>query len=322
MFRGTAPRLTLIALVSATAAYVAVPFALPVQAAERTVRVGDNFFDPRPIDVEAGDTVVWMLDQAAQAGHSVTLDADGNNDFDDNNDGQFDLSTDLAPNTPSTVFRHTFEKAGQFNYFCRFHLVSDNMAGSVRVQDPPPPPPPPTTTTTAPPPTTTTTAPPDTTTTTLPAPPPTTATTRPRATTSTTRPPAPTPTTQPPAAASGETTDTTGRATTTKDKPTTTTGKKKPTTTTKPPETTTTTVAAPALPADWIPTPDIVPGDATTTTTGPDLEAALASRPKAPKGGGGGGGFPVTGALAALGALVLGGVGYAWHHRSSRYLPA
>ncbi|MGH9039742.1 MAG: hypothetical protein ACRDZ3_05885 [Acidimicrobiia bacterium] len=312
MMRGTAPRLTVLALVSATAAYVAVPFALPVQAAEtKTVTVTDSGFKEQSIKIEVGDTVRWERDPAAQANHTVSSNQDGgfHHDF---------------PAGSTDGFQRAFNNAGTFGYICLIH--GNQMIGVIEVAEAPPPTttttePPPTTTTTAPPATTTTTAPPATTTTT--APPPTTTTTRPRATTTTTRPPAPTPTTQPPAAASGETTDTTARATTTTRKPTTNTGKKKPTTTTKPPETTTTTVAAPALPADWIPTPDIVPGDATTTTTGPDLEAALTSRPKAPRGGSGGGGFPIPMAGAmVLGALILGGGGYAWHHRSSRYLPA
>ncbi len=309
MFRGTAPRLAILLLASAAV----LPVTAPAQAAppqERTVRVFDFAYDPVPIQVEAGDTVVWVLDQSAQATHSVTSDDDGG------------FTADLVPGTPDNVFRRKFTTAGKFAYYCRFHLFSNSMVGQVQVTDPPPP----TTTTTTEPPTTTTTAPPPTTTTTAPPPPPTTTTTRPRPTTTTTQPPAAPPTTQPPASASTDdhdTTDTTARATTTTGKPTTTTtGKKKPaaTTTTKAPETTTTS-AAPALPAEWIPTPDLVPGGApTTTTTEPGTEVAAGHESKKGKGGGGGG-FPVA-VAGALGLLVLGGGVWAWYHRSSRYLPA
>jgi hypothetical protein len=61
-------------------------------------------------------------------------------------------------------------------------------------------------------------------------------------------------------------------------------------------------------------------GSPTTTTTGPELQAAAGHRPKSGKGGGGGG-LPITGAVA-LGVLLLGAGGWAWYHRSSRYLPA
>lgn len=311
MSRGTAPRLAMIALASAAL----LPFAASADAAppqEVEVLVADFKYEPADREVVAGDTVKWVLDSQATTSHSITLDANG--------DGQIptqgDVSQDLVPGTADTTFSWRFDKSssGPYQYFCRFHPAS--MRGQVLVNEAPPPP---TTTTTEPPTTTTTTAPAPTTTTTM-APPPTTTTTRPRSTTTTTR-PAATPTTQPPASASDDepdTTNTTARATTTTGKATTTTGKKKPTTTTKPPETTTTS-APPALPADWIPTPEMSPdGSPTTTTTAPELQAAAGHRPKSGKGGG----FPVTGAAGALAVLLLGGGGWAWYHRSSRYLPA
>ncbi len=306
MSRGTAPRLTLIALVTAAAVSVAVPLAGPASAAaEHRIRVTDSAFDPVPADIDQGDTVVWVLQPSAQLTHTVTSE-----------DGLFRAV--LVPNSANTEFSYTFNAAGKFTYFCENHLQSNFMAGQVRVAELAPSTT--TTTTTEPPPTTTTTAPPPTTTTAPP--PPTTTTTRPRSTTTTTRPPATPPSTEAPAQTSTDkpdTTSTTARATTTSGKPTTTTtGKKKPsTTTTQAPETTTSSV--PALPADWIPTPDIVPDDAsTTTTTSPDTEAAASSKPKSGKGGGG---FPLAGA-GILGLLLVGGAGWGWYHRSSRYLPA
>lgn len=317
MFRSTAPRLAMATLVVAAM----VPLALPASGAnaapkEGRVRVSDlvlqpggghtGGFNPVTVQVEAGDTVVWVLDQGAGQ-HTVSSNEDG---------GFHEVLG--GPDKP-TEYQRPFTTPGTYTYGCVFH-ADQGMIGYVEVTEPAPPPP---TTTTTEAPTTTTTAPPDTTTTTAPAPPPpTTTTTRPRSTTTTTR-PATTPATQPPASASDDepdTTNTTARATTTTAKATTTTWKKKPTTTTKPPETTTTS-APPALPAEWIPTPDMVPdGSPTTTTTAPELQAAADHRPKSGKGGGGGG-LPVAGA-AGLGVLLLGGLGWAWYHRSSRYLPA
>ncbi|MGH8993153.1 MAG: plastocyanin/azurin family copper-binding protein [Acidimicrobiia bacterium] len=321
MFRGTAPRLTLLALVSAIALPCAVAFAPPAQAEpiEHKVTAANTAFTPREREINANDTVTWILGQG-ETSHAVTLDRNGDGEL---TDAEWAQTVELDANSPT--FSHTFTTAGNYGYVC-YHHLSSGMTGVVRVAAEPPPPPPTTTTTTAPPPTTTTTTAPPPTTTTTTAPPAPTTTTRPRSTTTTTQPPAAPPTTQPPAQAStgNPTTDTTARATTTtaKKPSTTTTAKKKgSTTTTKAPETTTTTALA--LPAEWIPTPDITPdGEPTTTTTEPDFEAALTSPPKAPKGGGGGGGgFPAAGA-AGLGLLLLGGLGYAWYHRSSRYLPA
>jgi plastocyanin len=325
MLRGIAPRLAMLVLLSAAVFPLASPAGAAPPARERTVDVHSLVFDPVPIRVEAGQTVFWVRAPGAQGDHSVTS-VDG------------DFSYDLLSGGDTEV-SHPFTTARTYDYVCRFHW-QEGMAGRVEVIEPSP------TTTTTEPPTTTTTERPTTTTTA----PPTTTTTRPPATTTTTsppatsppatsppatRPPAAPPTTQapgpqPPASASTDrldTTSTTARATTTTAKPkatTTTAAKKKPapTTTTNPPETATTSAPL-EIPADWIPTPDIVPdGSATTTTTGPELETAADHRPKRGKGGGGGGfPFPIAGA-AALGVLVLGGGGWAWYHRSSRYLPA
>jgi len=318
MSRRTAPRLVMVTLIVAAAVPFAVTGAQAADPLEHEILIHDTpdlRFEPGSVEIMRGEKVTWKLHPSSTAVHSIALDA--NNDGDIDQQDQF--SGDLAPGTDSK-FSWTFDQASPGNpytFVCLKHL----MTGTVRVKEPAPPP---TTTTTAPPTTTTTTQPPATTTTT--APPPTTATTRPPATTTTTRrAPAPTTTTQPPASASSgtpSTTTTTARATTTTGKATTsTTDKKKPTTTTATaapaaPDTTTTS----ALSAEWIPTPDMVPdGSPTTTTTAPEMQAAAS--PRRGGKGGGGGGLPAAGALA-LAVLALGGAGWAWYHRSSRYLPA
>jgi plastocyanin len=324
MSRSTAPRMAMATLVLAAVAPLALPIGANAAPEEERVRVSDlvvqpdgsrtGGFSPVPVEVEAGGTVVWVLDPGAGR-HTVSS----------NEDGRFHAV--LGGGDGPTTYSRPFNTPGTYTYHCLVH-ADQGMSGQVEVTEPPPPPPPTTTTTTEPPPTTTTTTEPPPTTTTTMAPAPTTTTTQPPGTTSTTRRPPGTTTTQPPASASGGTpgtTSTTARSTTTTGKPTpgkattSSTAKKKPasTTTTMAPETTTTL----ALPADWIPTPDMVPdGSPTTTTTGPETEAAAGSRPKGGRGGGGGG-LPTAGILG-LAVLLLGGGGWAWYHRSSRYLPA
>lgn len=88
------------------------------EAAEHLVEVFSNNFQPGALTIQAGDTVRWEN----RAGfHDVTAD-----------NGSF-VSGPPA-NAPWT-FRHTFNSAGSFNYFCSVHggpgLVG--MAGTINV---------------------------------------------------------------------------------------------------------------------------------------------------------------------------------------------
>ncbi|MFN2556604.1 MAG: plastocyanin/azurin family copper-binding protein [Nitriliruptorales bacterium] len=102
------------------AAVVAViPFAPSGYAAEKGVRVRANSYDPRAVQVQAGDTVVWTWD-ASQ--HTVTAV-----------DGSFDSDRNCsAPSCRAAgrKFSHTFRKPGIYAYRCK---VLPAMVGHVEV---------------------------------------------------------------------------------------------------------------------------------------------------------------------------------------------
>jgi plastocyanin len=77
------------------------------------VGVGDNFFDPKDINVPVGGKVVWTHN--GQRPHTVTA-----------NNGAFDSGQMAAGQT----FEQTFSTAGEFPYFCEFH---EGMVGTIRV---------------------------------------------------------------------------------------------------------------------------------------------------------------------------------------------
>jgi plastocyanin len=76
-------------------------------------------YDPNPIQVSVGDTVIWTNDDSTI--HTVTSGENGQPD------GLFDSSI-MAP---QQTFEHTFtEGAGEYPYFCVLH---PNMVGTVSV---------------------------------------------------------------------------------------------------------------------------------------------------------------------------------------------
>jgi plastocyanin len=96
-----------------------IPFASSGYAAEKGVRVRANSFDPRAVQVQAGDTVVWTWD-ASQ--HTVTAV-----------DGSFDSDRNCsAPSCRAAgrKFSHTFRKPGIYAYRCK---VLPAMVGHVEV---------------------------------------------------------------------------------------------------------------------------------------------------------------------------------------------
>jgi len=76
-----------------------------------TVRVVDNKFDPKSIDVAVGDTVTWDFEGAAL--HNVT--------------GPGFKSANLKK---GKTFEHTFNSAGDVNYVCTLH---PGMKGTIKV---------------------------------------------------------------------------------------------------------------------------------------------------------------------------------------------
>ncbi|MGI0048655.1 MAG: cupredoxin domain-containing protein, partial [Nitrososphaera sp.] len=80
-------------------------------------------FQPNPVEVNVGETVVWTNDDSTV--HTVTSGSAGMPD------GEFDSSPNFNPLlNPGQTFSHTFEEAGEYPYFCALH---PNMAGTVVV---------------------------------------------------------------------------------------------------------------------------------------------------------------------------------------------
>lgn len=84
-------------------------------AQDASVSVIDNRFDPSQVDVEDGTTITWTNN--GDSPHTVT-----------SSDGAFSSGNLDSGDT----FSHTFDEAGDFDYFCEYH-EDDGMTGSVGV---------------------------------------------------------------------------------------------------------------------------------------------------------------------------------------------
>ena len=277
-----------------------------------TVDVSGTTFNPDPLnDVLVGGRVVWKF---LDGPHTVTADGDP---------PLFDSRTMRA----GEEYAFTFKDPGTYTYRCQVHQ-DQGMVGTINVIEPAPE----TTTTTTTAATTTTTAGPVATTTTTTSP----------ATTPTTEPPT-TSTTQPVASAVGATTSTTVAAPPAAPPPpgpSTAAGSPKKkgsgsstTTTAKAPDQTDKAdgeAAAPdpaAPPVEGLTLASLADGSA--PAEGEAVPAAEESDDEivvAPAvnedGNPGGGAGPLVALVLGVALLVLGGAGYAWYHRSSRYFPA
>ena len=96
-------------------------FPVPTRAAApAAVDIRDNFFDPREVRIEPGDTITWT-DRGLRP-HTVTSDT-----------GLFDSGTISAGD-----FSFTFEKKGTYYYHCRLHgAARRGMWGVIVVGTPP-----------------------------------------------------------------------------------------------------------------------------------------------------------------------------------------
>lgn len=92
-----------------------------VSIAEEASEMGDQAYDPNPVNVKAGDTVTWTNDDSQI--HTVTSGTDSS---DPNMEKEFDSSM-LSQNQ---TFSHKFNTAGEFPYFCQLHPT---MVGKVIV---------------------------------------------------------------------------------------------------------------------------------------------------------------------------------------------
>ena len=96
-----------------------------VSIVEDASEMGDNAFDPNPINIKVGDTVTWINDDVAT--HTVTSDSDEDNNTKSTNGETFDSGFLSQGQT----FEHTFKKAGNYGYFCTLH---PSMTGEVKVK--------------------------------------------------------------------------------------------------------------------------------------------------------------------------------------------
>jgi plastocyanin len=92
---------------------------LPITEEGRVVSIvgnsGTNSYNPNLIEIKVGDTVTWINDDSSP--HTVTSSS---------NDRTFDSDVLKRGET----FSFTFDKEGQFPYFCTLH---PNMVGTVVV---------------------------------------------------------------------------------------------------------------------------------------------------------------------------------------------
>jgi LPXTG-motif cell wall-anchored protein len=93
-------------------------------AADASVSMGDNFYDPSTVTVTAGETVTWT--HTGELPHTVTAD-----------DGSFDSSPNCPDQTNQCMqsgdsFSQTFNSEGNFGYFCKVH--GQSMSGTVVVE--------------------------------------------------------------------------------------------------------------------------------------------------------------------------------------------
>jgi plastocyanin len=92
-----------------------------VSILEEASEMGDQAYDPNPVNVKVRDTVTWTNDDSQI--HTVTSGTDSS---DPNMGKEFDSSMLSQDQT----FSHKFNTAGEFPYFCQLHPT---MVGKVIV---------------------------------------------------------------------------------------------------------------------------------------------------------------------------------------------
>jgi plastocyanin len=93
---------------------LAVLAAAPALAADSTVSVGDDFYDPStPTTVNPGEKVTWDWQAGSQNDHTVT-----------SNSRQIDSFRSRVMAGGGASFTHTFKYAGSFRYVCLIHPFS------------------------------------------------------------------------------------------------------------------------------------------------------------------------------------------------------
>jgi plastocyanin len=83
--------------------------------AQTTVNIQDMAFDPDPVKIKVGDSIVWSNEDSMN--HTATA-----------NDGSF--NTGMIPKKGKSK-PITFSKAGSVPYYCKVH--GEGMSGTVQV---------------------------------------------------------------------------------------------------------------------------------------------------------------------------------------------
>jgi plastocyanin len=96
--------------------------AAPALAADSTVSVGDNFYDPSTSGANQNDTITWSWDGSAD--HTVT-----------SNSHQIDSFHSGIKTGPGKSFKHTFKYSGRFRYFCEIHPTEMQAVVTVGTDD-------------------------------------------------------------------------------------------------------------------------------------------------------------------------------------------
>jgi LPXTG-motif cell wall-anchored protein len=113
----------IVAVIALLALFTLVPLAgaAPRAAETKTVSIKDFAFDPKTISVNVGDTITWTNEGPSP--HTVSAD-----------DGSFDAGN----LDKGATFSHTFDKAGTFAYYCKYHGAKGgvSMAASIAVAAP------------------------------------------------------------------------------------------------------------------------------------------------------------------------------------------
>lgn len=106
--------------------------AFPTFAAEHTVVADDDFFEPKELTIEAGDTVTWVNQGSAARPHNVVAD-DGDFRCADGCEG---VDGTGNPSGAAWEFSLTFDDPDEIPYHCENHGLAGGvgMAGTLTVE--------------------------------------------------------------------------------------------------------------------------------------------------------------------------------------------